>query len=387
MFLHSASSGEQIRDVDTLGSASVVIQPLRINPIQGGAWCIPAFHPDIPSVVKTEDTSTFDVWLSQLGLLAYADGVALPRGEFTTVKTAIENQWQSFFNKTSGKAQLVNLTLSIACDEDDYVASIGVNSYINYLAIKKLVEELNTACRGLGWWVTNVAQRVKSLSIPVYDIESWADKYGYMNHMDEFTDQSKADILNEMNLEPGEAERSIQEWKDESSDFWPSMLMEAAGQHGFLFNQTIWNDKNRTRDPLCKTPFTATSKAALRFTKCKSSPRHLVDAVQAFLTLEHELMRSDSGLKLAEPADRSDGIEPIGAAVAIVWNSTELAVDLLGHSEQYAMEGEGCTTDHLMLRVHHKDPENASKMKNFLTDLALLHGALGEAFKHFEVLT
>jgi PRTRC genetic system protein F len=296
MFKDSRIDSEQSHEVSFATGTTCSVQPLRIDPINGGAWCLPGIHPDIPVVIDTGDLAA-DAIIARLALEAHAAGVCIPEGEFTTPEDTLKKQWTNYVNSAVGEHSSLYMHMQVHAATDNITVGFEPPGNIEIFRMKPLVEELNAACRGLGWWVVDVAFSACQDRYQIYTPVVVAD-YLEMN----VPGNSFADSDVVANFNEWEGTDLTQAQIQESNEFfWPSDLIKSVGDHAWMLKRTLYDPKTGRFNPIGKKPYVASLSKARAFAKNSTDPR-LKQAVADFILLHEELARKDSLMREVEPS-------------------------------------------------------------------------------------
>jgi PRTRC genetic system protein F len=383
MFKDSRIDSEQSHEVSFATGTTCSVQPLRIDPINGGAWCLPGIHPDIPVVIDTGDLAA-DAIIARLALEAHAAGVCIPEGEFTTPEDTLKKQWTNYVNSAVGEHSSLYMHMQVHAATDNITVGFEPPGNIEIFRMKPLVEELNAACRGLGWWVVDVAFSACQDRYQIYTPVVVAD-YLEMN----VPGNSFADSDVVANFNEWEGTDLTQAQIQESNEFfWPSDLIKSVGDHAWMLKRTLYDPKTGRFNPIGKKPYVASLSKARAFAKNSTDPR-LKQAVADFILLHEELARKDSLMREVEPSSNfyaSEDYDPecIGAAAGLVWDSPELSLEIIEHHEQDLQNSGEYTETHFVFSASPNDPSSICRLVNSIKDFALRHGAISKAYSHFE---
>lgn len=382
MFYDRQSGCERLQEVDVATRAGQRLQPIRLTPIQGGAWCLPAFHADIPVAIRAAEIGVAEKAYAGFALQAHADGVCLPGGRFTTISEAIKKQWHGWIQDSlKDHVSPLNMCMLIHGTDETITVTISVPGNLEILKMKPLVEALNDAHPGLGWWAAELAHNAKRDNYPIYTLEGIADFFCSDNSTD-FTDKDFAEALNEREGE----KKSFEERRASHDGHWPSDLIEAADGHSWLFRQRRYVEKTKKSIAIGKKPRIATNDDAKAFLSRKDLDHSLIAPVQAFLALNEELSRKDSNLVGCSNGEESDyEPEKLGASCLLVWNDSDLPFEVIGHYEKYLQDtGEYSEVD-IAFSADALSEQDLAKLTQSIKDFVARHCAISKAFSFFEV--
>lgn len=309
----------------------------------------------------------------------------LPGGKFTTTHKTIQTQFGKYVEAVCGKASPLALHLSITVKGGNIIATVSSSSDGELLRMKPLIEALNSAREGLGWWAYETASSAKQDRYQIYRPQDLYDFLEGTNCFTKFSDQGVIDEYNEMN---GESLTTREEVEAEYQFFWPSDLINSVDGHTWLLDAHEYDEDSRKSVPVGIKPRIASLADAEQFVGDSTSPSELKDAVADLIALHHELHRTDTRLKNATPADcnECDDYEPeiYGAACILVWDEAGFALELIQHNEVHLMEGE--STDSWFEFICETSQAGIEELVQSIKDLVRRHAAISKAFQHFEVI-
>lgn len=395
MFDRYSNGCELSREIDAAEGMSNSVQSIRLTPMSGGAWCLPSLHPDIPFVLDNGDT-VIDCNLASFALEAHALGVLLPAGKFTTTTASVKAQWEKYIASVcpghNKKVAAADLDMAIYATPDEIIVSISAVSAIDTLRMKPLVEALNAACKGLGWWVFDVASNAsREGQYPIYDPRAIADFLQQSNFSEGMTDESVIEAINDNYYGSRDQEKEFttrQECEEENQVFWPSDLISSFGDHAWMFGANYDSDKKKYT-VIGKKPFASNLVAARKFVKGRGAVE-LRNAVQCFIDLHEDLERPDSWMKrhdLNKVSDEDDfNGETIGASCILVWDDEIMAHDLIYHHESDLQNGGEYSENHIVYRADIGNEEMLYDLFQSTKDFVIRHTLISAAFANFEVI-
>lgn len=387
MFFDRSNGFEQPNEVDCATSASQRVQPLRLTPIQGGAWCLPSLHPDIPTVLRAAETGLAEKAFAGFALQAHADGVRLPGGRFTTISHAINKQWRALINSSlKDHNSPLNMSMQLHGTDEKITVSIGVPGTLEILRMKALVEALNAAADGLGWWVAELANSAARDYYPIYTLEKTADNF-CSNEGTSLTDADLVETINDREGRDEDDQMNDQELAEAYCGMWPSDLIDAVDGHSWLFHQQRWDKKTGQHQLIGEKPFIASDADANEFLKRSGGEPHLKAAVQAFAELSIELGRTDSKLKNGSRGEayEDEYVEAIGASCALVWDDSTLLMQCVSHWEVDLQNCGEYTDEHITFSADSMSDEDIGTLIQSIKDFVERHRAISKAFSFFEV--
>lgn len=385
----STGHGHEI-EVETTGHSVVGVQPIRISPFQGGAWALPCFSPEIPSIIRAVDLAGTQRGVAAFGLCAHDNEVKLPGGEFTDLGLAITEQWRRHIKKSIASFKVhIPLDLSLVADETKLTATISATSTLEPFALRPVVEKLNEISDRLGWWAAEVAMSAGGDGIPLYTLADVADyACSSVGWCGEFTDEAFLDSIRENEGD----EKLTREYIDENSHYtWPSELIEEAGGHAWLFRSYTMGDDGppQLAHKPPRIPTTRVVRTWLR--KRRDLPADVRAIVHDFIALDEECRRTDTALKQSKRCvDEDDPLaepgELIGAIGFITWDKIhDKAWEVLSDWGEQVMNSGEATYDTAKFYVPIDDAEAHVGLVTYLKDLVTRVGAIARAFRHLQV--
>lgn len=369
----------------------------RVNMVatNGGAWCLPALHKDIAFELPTSSSHGEHRLMAEFGLQAHASAMPLPSGTFTTITETLRKQLQNYTSKHLSKLAPVKITLTLKVINDHRLAVVvGVQGGVEILRMRSLVESLNAAQDGLGWWVHQVASSAGKDGYPLNytprSIDSLREYTGPWGNTDE-------DFLDNIAAEGAESYASVEEAREELAGAFPSDLDKAVDGHTWMLARFDPKTKRRPKGPRL-----ASTAVVKEFLKNHKQPAKLRAAVADFLALQVELDSTEqSSFKdaLSSTDDRcapfcdcqEERPTPIGSACIMVWHQHDVLCEIISEFEQREMECGLETLDQLILPLdmhNYNDPVDAYNVAiRFIKDLVTRHSAISKAFNHFERVT
>lgn len=353
----------------------ISVRSFRVNPLQGGAWCIPSLHPDIPAAIGNE--SMANRALAQFGVFAHDEKkVRILNENLTTIERAIANQWEKYANRVKGN-DLHEIGVSLEVETDAMTVSICSPRYYDCFAIKATVERFNTLQRGLGWWMFEVMVALKKWGYPISDPETAADNLQTISPCGDFTD---ADMLKEIKAM---GEVTTMKEARENYSFWPSDLTKDYGGHTWMFNAHRYDRKTGKFVLLGKRPQVAKDSDAEAFLRGKFADADK-QVVADFLTLTRQLQCS--GLSGWTSPVTDEPMELVGTSCMIVWDSRSMSVELLAEAEELLQNCGDCTDIHQTVSVSRLESGWESELFNKVDAVIQLHDAVNGVLRHFTLV-
>lgn len=326
--------------------------------------------------------------LANLALEAHAHGVALPGGKFTTTKNTLQAQWKTYIAAACGPQLPVSMDLAFSVSPAAIKVQLSPGMNIAVLRMKPIVEGLNKALKGLGWWVFEAASAATQDRYPIYRVQDAADFLEYSCFAGaDFSDES---FIEEYNQSCGE-DLTREQMDEEGNFFWPSDLIKAVDGHTWLLGRVERDPHTHNLTTLGKKPYIATIDEVHKFLKGRA-PKELKIIVADFLALLHDLTRPDSLMKDAaapihdDDADYEYSSECIGASCALVWDNEDMPLNLLRHHEVEMQEHGEYEEIHIEFKADPANQVSVSRLVQSIKDFVTRHAAIGKAFSHFEVI-
>lgn len=327
--------------------------------------------------------------LANLALEAHAHGVALPGGKFTTIQKTLQAQWNTSIAAACGSHLPLSIHMGFSVSQTALKVQISPTGNLAVLRMKPVVDALNKARKGLGWWVFEAASAATQDRYPIYRVQDAADFLEYNHYAGaHFNDESFIEEYNQSS--GGEEDLTREQMEQELNFFWPSDLIKAVDGHTWMLARMEHDPATHKRSPLGKKPYIATLNEVQKFLKGRA-PKELKTIVADFLALLHELARPDSLMKdTAAPHHEDDdyeyGAECIGASCALVWNDEDMVLDLIQHHEVEMQEHGEYEEIHIEFKADPSNQVSVSRLVQSIKDFVTRHAAIGKALSHFEVI-
>lgn len=322
--------------------------------------------------------------LATFALEAHANGVSLPAGKFTATNKTVQAQWNKYIATACGKISPLDMRMSFEVSPTDIKVSISPGGHIDFLRMKPIVEALNNVHTGLGWWVYQTASSASIDRYPIYRVQDLPDFLQTDCGCSDFSDEG---LIKDYLEGSGEKILTREEFEKEYQVFWPSELIKAVDDHAWLLNANSYNEKSGKWVRVGKKPPIATLKDAKKFLAGRA-PKALKTIVEDFVALHDELNRPKSLMKDASGQidEYGDGMQPIGASCALVWDSHDMPWSLIQHFEEsLSNHGEYCD-EHIVFQSDAFNQVSISRLVQSLKDFVTRHAAINKAFTHFEVV-
>lgn len=311
-------------------------------------WCASAscglvVLPDISQEVpaRFEQASERSRLLARFALASEAQGLALPDGNFTVLQDVVAQQWTNYLNSISDRiGETLVGSPEIVVSDEHFSVLIGARPDLETFLLKPLIEAMEDASPGLGWFVVDVLSSARCHGLFFYDMAMVPYELGYLlADLDEFTDQAYARaILYE------EGERG---WDDHSEVppaklaemrrtylHWPSQILEAVGGHHHLLGLGASRlDKKSGRSPV-----RSLSPAQVRrWLRRQEADSTLMQCVRTALALHEAVTAKDAPNFVFHTG--CDDLGPVGAMCFIAWDDPAILWEAAGHAEENAYNG------------------------------------------------
>jgi PRTRC genetic system protein F len=274
--------------------------------------------------------------LARFAKAAECAGVPLPSGTFLTIEQVVAEQWTQFLATNyqlgifDGLAGAPALTVS----DERLEFVINSESTLNAFQLKPVVEALEAAACGLGWFVESVLFAASCHGHQMYDLGMVSYMVEVFHYdMEEFSDRgyARALLINNGDAVPPALDAITQEMIDELKDqynFWPGDLIEDAGGHVHLLRQG--------HVPGQKSPKVMSERQAAKWLKAHRQHK-FAGAVDAAIRL-HKALQKDP-LREFVWSRHDDETEPLGAMCFLCWEDPTLLFEAVSHYEQNQYNG------------------------------------------------
>lgn len=303
------------------------------RPASTGCFRIPAIDEAVPARLA-KDLQRAQT-LARFAKAAECAGVPLPIGDFLNIEQVVAAQWSQFLatNYPQGVFDGLAGEPVIGVYDDSLQVLINAESRLNAYRLKPVVEQLEAAAPGLGWFLEAVLSQASYHAHQIYDMGMATYMVEvFHSNLDEFTDQGYARALL---LENGEdlpekgpiPQETIDELKQQYS-FWPSDLLVEVGGHAHLLRH--WHTPSAAKPKVMK------RRQAKRW--LNANPRNaLASAVDAAIQLQRALERDPKRDFVWNGHD--DETETMGALCFLVWDVPDLLFEAVQHFEQNQYNG------------------------------------------------
>lgn len=291
-----------------------------------GTFVLPKISSDVPLVIGNE--SVAHQALAKFSLAAEKIGMELPGGDIRKLEGIVQKQLQDWLDKQIGANARKCLSGKplIAADSNEIVFFMQAVSNLELLKMKPVIEALETAVPGLGWYVVDVIERSHGRGISLYSPSAMSHhSYYYFSGA-----ESDKEFVTEMRAQEGEEEPSDEELAElieqarNDYGYLPSSMLESVEGHGHLLGWASPDGKQK-RKHLKK-------RQVAVLLKSTDLPDGLKQCVSDAIALDR-IYSKDKG---AYCWDNSDDEEQIGAACFIAWDDPGMLFELAGHHEEDA---------------------------------------------------
>lgn len=301
-------------------------------PAPTGGLFIPSIDEEVP-VRFCKDLQRAQT-LARFAKAAERAGVPLPVGNFLSIEQVVAAQWEQFLTSNFPLDAFDGLAgaPAIGVSDDTLEVVINAESNLNAYQLKPVVEEIEAAASGLGWFIESVLSASTSHGHQIYDMGLVTYMLDvFHGNMGDFSDQGYAHSLL---VEQGERDvpalglipqQTIDELK-EQYNFWPSDLLTEVGGHKHLLRQGT--------APGEKMPKVMSDREAAKWLKANRGHK-LAGAVETAIELRKALkndpVREFIWFGINDVGDES---EPMGALCFLCWEDPHLLFEAVSHFEQ-----------------------------------------------------
>lgn len=336
------------------------IRNLGIEGNQGGMWVLPTFSPEIPLEIKRTDADTSS--LAKFMLLAHEKGIAIPDSIYTTTTEAMTQQFASY-----AKSQVRNLTVALPMDVTltvfDQKIELGghaTDRMQGVYQLKEPIERLNVASPGLGWFITGLIANGHSVGMTTYDPSRIASCVSHVWFYAETDLEMAAEAIG-IDEEHVTAEQ-LEEVRNEHT-FMPSDFLQCYGGHKNLLS---WSQTEDEKAASCAMSVSEV-RSCIHKLNLVDEDRALVMAALKF----HDLIMGKEADDAVAPKgwfeheldeNQHNELESIGSLAFVVWDDSDFAYEAINHYEEYAMNGEGSTSQIVGLNVELDEPASWDRL-------------------------
>lgn len=374
MFSPPLAGGEQSSKLESPAAAEFGVQQVGLSQAPFlGAWCLPSLSPLVPLRVQ-DGASKANSSLAKFILAAHSAGIPVVGENFTDLQVTVTQQWGAYLRHNGDSDNSLPMELSIETHPGLVHVEVTPQSVIPLFRLKPMVEKLNAHHEGLGWWAWFLVEEA-GFCYPMYSFSFQRHSAYFAGWFDGDSDEEAADAIRQDHGVNG----TLSELQEQFSGVWPSHFAEAAGGHGWMYSVKEGAFQHRPRRmsqkeveevlKACRdTEIQALVTAGL--TLCKATSRKRIgewDQYHGLVPEGHEL----------------EGLEPLGSTCFVVWDSPEVCMEVVEHSERWLQESEYRES----LRTWRISTDDPKAMRNGVRALKAfidLHSHLGKFMSFFK---
>lgn len=334
-------------------------------------------------MVLTASGALAPINLAKFALSSHAAGVALTMAKFTDPKTSLVKQWERYFRQECGNGDLLGLDITCVVDDEKVQVVVEAASYLKTFRLKPVIEHLNGAMAGLGWFVYDAVSKIASHRYPMYhirDLGSFCEMLWHNGHTKD------ADLAAELKLMDGLSSNTNMKKMRELYQFpWPSDIDADVDGHKWML------------DGSQRSPKTASHKEAQAFVKANAAAPDLVAVVKSSLALLEHVQDAENSLANAPQEELFEGdgdgdgeycgddYQPnrIGGSCVVVWDKATLMYEAMNHYEELELNGGEATTTHFVFRADASSDAHLETTVKRLQSLVRHHALAGRLLQHF----
>lgn len=318
---NQGGDGEQIQ-IQSFESPSVGFRDLGLS--EGGGWCMPEIPADLfPSQVRSGDD---DRHLASFSLYAHKKGLRLPQGEFVDITTTLQSQLANYYRRFR-ISDPIPMSLEAAFENGTFTLTGLPEMNIPLICLKTVFEELEAAQPGMGFFVSDSIAFGHAKGLTTYDPDRLMSCGAMCLFYGADTDEEMLMEFTAWNDEHESTESAMEDMRNTYA-FLPSDLKLAMGP--------VLSARP------AKLPSVAAAKRLLKRAALSSQATKVLKASIKFRSILGQLGK----LKLNFFHDQEG--EQIGSLGFVVWDSADIAQEVVNHYEQQAYEGEA---EELLFRV------------------------------------
>lgn len=327
-----------------------------------GSFVLPQVDAAVPHVLsKGGERSTV---LARFSRAAAAVGVPLPEGSFSTIEQVVQAQWAQYAATKYPEIDVPGVLAVVAHDDRLSVIARPVQT-LDIFDAKPLVESLELAAPGLGWFVYSCLTQAHAHGVTVYDLEMACSHFLHMHgDLESFTDEAYVEHLRDyegIGIENATPE-VIERLKEDFSHF-PSDLLKDVDGHAHLLGWSRKRPKHMTRREasmwLSENEYgehAATVRAALELDKAWARDRECAFNLSS----------------LYDPEGYEEYPQSVGAVCWMTWGrpSWGLLSEAIEHYETDAYNA-GCAVECFgVASLAHPDDTSDGKLRKFALQTA-----------------
>lgn len=344
--------------------------------VSPGSFLIPAIDPEIP--VSISQSRRRQQVLARLAKATAAKGFPLPQGTYTSIEDVIREQWTQLLKGCLQSDVFANAPAAptVVVTDDHLQVVIGSVSQLSLYRLKPVVEKLEAAAPGLGWFVHKVLESASYHGHELYDMRMVAYLLD-MHHsdMDEFTDEAyaRAVLAYEGEIYPkGPIPPEVIEGLREQYSFWPSALLEAVDGHAHLLH---WGAKNKSE--------IMSASAARKWLSSHKRSSH-APVVSTALQLYRAFKKDKDRAFVWNGGE--DETETVGALGFVAWNDPGTLLEAVQHHEEMVLNAGQCEEAFARCRLPLDENLTDAHLRKFVSvsvDYFNRWGLLAKLLSHF----
>lgn len=196
--------------------------------IAQGAFLLPAIDSGVPA--RIDSSSNRARILARLALIAEQHGLSLPAGDLASVDQVVAMQWSQHTQAVypEGLGKLLPAQPAITIDDTKLSVPIEAVGRLSCFMARPVIQELEEARKGLGWFVYNTITSAYRAGLMLYDPQIISYHMNSMFYeIDEFTDEAYAEhLLREEGREGTEVTPELIEMMRDEYSYWPSDIQK-----------------------------------------------------------------------------------------------------------------------------------------------------------------
>jgi PRTRC genetic system protein F len=329
--------------------------------------------------------------LASFALQGNALGVPLPAGRFDDPLKTLTQQWSDYIKACCGHS-ILSLGIRIRSGDNEICADIYAEPGIATFRLKPMIEQLNAAKAGMGWFVHDAVKAIGDQRIPIYLPSTMLDLGDYLWFQDCSTDAEFASRIRE---EEGGKKRTLAQLKEEYSHPWPSDLDAAVDGHTWMLGRHYWPEHQAKRPKGWRKPRVPSKAEAKAFAARADVPEELRRVVADAIGLLEDAKKKSHPLadighlnedELAELYGHYDEyIGRIGAMCFVAWDDPEILHEAVSHFEELEMQSSESCEVHFVIRAPHGDEAATDKAVKQLKAVVQRFALASKLLSHFNL--
>lgn len=298
----------------------------------GGTFVLPDFAPEIQPILGSRGKQ--DQALARFALAAEKAGVELPGGAFVSVDKTLTEQWNHYIAASFKEPGVNDLAGSpeIFVDDENIGIRVRAESSLNGYRLKPVIDAIESAAPGVGWYVVGVLGKAIGHGLPIYDCNRLgyeAEGYCYGQTTDRECANELAGYDDDGFDVDSASDDEVAAFLADRLEFTPSQVLASVDGHAHLLGWT---------PPTCKSPRKANRRCANAAIKAKVLRGKLEQVVRDALELEL-LFRRNKKYHFNPSDALPNGGDLIGATCFLSWDEPEFLMELVAHAEENAYNG------------------------------------------------